>query len=251
MSNKFRQGGGDLKELVEYRSICTQTERFNTAVQHFDYKKDPEIWEEKPRFSPPGPKHEWHDSKEDSPISRTAYIVYLRNSNNIMIRGARNFLREARKGIIERAVLGIWQRNVKTSGNVDDVLASSSHNGIATIRRNILVGIELNKDTNKEHAKIERQVILQHLAASYLNPETGILTLMTDLEDRWHFFWFAEGKRLMRYEATRSEARFLIQYSLDKLGSEAEHISTPTSFLNRSCWSDLFSTLDTITEAKF
>ena len=87
--------------------------------------------------------------------------------------------------------------NVKTPGNID--VASSSHQSIATIRQNILVGIELKKDTNKEHAKIERQV-LQHLAG-YLNPETGILTLITDLDHRWHF-------RLMRYEATNPKPDF-------------------------------------------
>lgn len=176
-------------------------------------------------------------------------MAYLRNPNNIMLpRGTQLLEGSSDKELLSVRFLGFG--NVKTSGNIDVVLASSSHQSIATIRQNILVGIELKKDTNKEHAKIERQVILQHLAASYLNPETGILTLMTDLNDRWHFFWFAEGKRLMRYEATKSEARFLIQHSLDKLGSEAEQISTPTSFLNRSCWNDLFSSkLDTITEA--
>lgn len=252
----------DLKEVVEYvrnqkaeseTLVISEpkTERFNTAVQHFDYKKYPAIWEKKPSFGPSGPKHEWHESKEDSPVNRTAYMAYLRDSSNIVLpQGTQLFEGNSDKELLSVRFLGFG--NVKISGNIDVVVASSIHQSIATIRQNILVGIELKKDTNQEHAKIERQVILQHLAASYLNPETGILTLMTDLDDRWHFFWFAEleGKRLMRYEATRSEAKFLIQHSLDSPGSEAEQISTPASFLNRSCWNDLFSSkLDTITEA--
>ena len=118
---------------------------------------------------------------------------------------------------------------------------------IATAGQRILEGIELKKDPNHEHAKIERQVILQHLAASYLHADTGILTTMTDLKDRWHFFWFAEGKLLMRYEATRTEATFLTQHSQD----EAGQTSNPISFLNRACWKDLFSSqLDSIVEVK-
>ena len=68
--------------------------------------------------------------------------------------------------------------NVKIKGSIDVVMAASHHQHISTVRQNILVGIELKKDTDKEDAKIDRQVILQHVAASYLNPDTGILTIM-------------------------------------------------------------------------
>ena len=47
----------------------------------------------------------------------------------------------------------------------------------------------------------------------------------------------------MRYESTESEARFLIEHMLD----EPESVSTPTSFLSRACWNDLF--LDSIAES--
>merc|ERR1712032_108352 len=99
------------------------------------------------------------------------------------------------------------------------------------------------KDTNKAYTNIERQVTLQHMAASYLNPNTGLLTVMTDLHDRWHFFWFTKNKRLMRYESTESEARFLIEHMLD----EPETVSTPTGFLSRASWNELF--LASITES--
>jgi hypothetical protein len=60
----------------------------------------------------------------------------------------------------------------------------------------MLAGIELKKDSNRDDARTERQVTLQHMAASYLNPNTGILTFMTDLNQRWHFFWFySAGKQ--------------------------------------------------------
>ena len=59
--------------------------------------------------------------------------------------------------------------------------------------------------------------------------------MMTDLNDRWNFYWFAEraGKmHMMIYEATRSEALYLIEHSQDREGT----ISTPESFLTRSSW---------------
>lgn len=42
----------------------------------------------------------------------------------------------------------------------------------------------------------------------------------------------------MRYESTGSEARFLIEHMLDEPGSS---ISTPTGFLSRASWNDLFA----------
>ena len=55
---------------------------------------------------------------------------------------------------------------------------------------------------------------------------------------------------MLRYEATKSEARFLTQHALDEQGrNEQASVSTPTSFLNRACWNDLFSSgLDTASE---
>jgi hypothetical protein len=221
-------------------------------MHRFDFKKDAPKWLDKPdSIDPPGQPHTWLESKADSPENRAAYMAYLRNSDNISL-PPETQLFEASSDKDLLSVKFFEFGNVKTSGNTDVVLASSRHQSIVTVRQNILVGIELKKDTNKAHSRIERQVILQHLAASYLNPDTGILTIMTDLQHRWHFFWFEKRKRLMRYEATRSEAMFLIRHSQDEEGAnEQKRVSCPTSFLNRACWKDLFSSqLDSIAEVK-
>ena len=62
-------------------------------------------------FDLPGPKHKWYDSKEDSPENRTAYMEYLRNppKNYASWRHAAH-RGQLGEGFIERAVLGIWQR---------------------------------------------------------------------------------------------------------------------------------------------
>ena len=80
--------------------------------------------------------------------------------------------------------------DVKVSGNVDVPLVSCHHQSLAKVRENLLAAFEFKKDSNMDHTGIERQVTLQHMAASCLNPDTGMLTVMTDLCSQWHFFWF-------------------------------------------------------------
>ena len=228
-----------------------KTQAFNDAMDKFDIKKDGANWEDKPNEGelldqPPPQPYEWLTSKEDSSENRKGYMEYLGDPNNIELPENTQLF----EGDLDKNLLSVRFLRfdcLKVSGNIDVILASSHHQSIATVRQNILVGIELKKDTNRKDQQIERQVTLQHVAASYLNPDTGVLTVMTDLKDRWHFFWFAKPRRVLRYEATKSEARFLIKHSLDKKESNSD-VSTPDFFLDRACWNDLYQSLDSIAE---
>ena len=219
-----------------------ETERYAKAMSRIGVLKDAPLWNDKPTSLPNAPpRFTWLASKEDSPENRVAYMAYLRNNENLVLpRDTIIF-----DGNSDGEFLNVQMEGfrIKTSGNIDVPLANNRHQSLATVKENMLGAFELKKDTNREHAKIERQVTLQHIAASYLNPNTGLLTVMTDLHDRWHFFWFTKDKRLMRYESTESEARFLIEHMLD----EPESVSTPTGFLARASWNDLF--LASITES--
>jgi hypothetical protein len=75
------------------------------------------------------------------------------------------------------------------------------------------------------------------LAASFLNADTGILTIMTDLCRRWHFYWFSDQKNaLMKHEASsKGEAYYLTRHMM-----ETKNTSTPKDFLNRASWNDMF-----------
>lgn len=214
-----------------------ETQRYSNAMSRIGVVKNAPLWNDKPSDLPNAPpRFTWLPSKEDSTENRAAYMEYLRNPENIVLpRDAIIFDGNADGEFLNVRMEGF---RVKTSGNIDVLLAESRHQSLATLRENLLGAFELKKDTNKEHAKIERQVTIQHLAASYLNPNTGILTVMTDLHDRWHFFWFTKNKQLMRYEATGSEARFLIEHMLDEPTGNC--VSTPTGFLSRASWNDLF-----------
>ena len=224
-----------------------QTEQYNKAVANLEIIKDAAIWKNKPsedELPTPQQVHEWLSSKEDSEENRKRYMEYLCNPDNIKLPDGTQLF----EGSSEKDLLSVRFsefENVKTSGNIDVIMVYSHHQCTATVRQNILVGIELKKDTNKKNGTIERQVTLQHIAASYLNPNTGVLTIMTDLNNRWWFYYFAEDKRLLRYEASKSEAIFLIQHSLNK-SDEEERL--PDYFLKRACWNDMYRKLDPIPE---
>ena len=212
-----------------------ETRTFGAAMNRIGVRKDAPVWNNKPTNLPSAPpRFKWLASKEDSPENRAAYMAYLRNNKNLVLPPDTIIF----DGNADGELLNVQMEGfrVKTSGSIDVPLANSRHQSLAIVKENMLGAFELKKDTNEAHANIERQVTLQHMAASYLNPNTGLLTVMTDLHDRWHFFWFTKDKRLMRYESTESEARFLIKHMLD--GSET--VSTPTGFLSRASWNDLF-----------
>jgi hypothetical protein len=178
-------------------------------------------------------EHVWLQGKEYSPANREKYMAYLRDVRNIKLpEGGKLF-----EGSSESQFLGVEMEDIeiKVNGNIDVVIAGSHHQDINTTRQHMWGGLELKKrDNTKKPTEILRQVVLQHLAASYLNMDTGILTIMTDLSARWHFFWFSETRnRLLKYEATMAEAHYLIHHMMDK---SVSGVSTPEDFLNRASW---------------
>lgn len=178
----------------------------------------------------------WGPEKEDSPANRSLYLAYLRNNQNIVLPEKSKLFDGTQEG--ELLSTNFASFGVKTKGNIDVVVAHERHQNAKTIRQNMWAGVELKKQDNKKHDEIHRQVVLQHLSASFLNADTGILTIMTDLVTRWHFYWFSEeNKRLMAYEAeSKGEANYLIRHMM---GSSVS-TSAPTDFLNRASWNKMF-----------
>mmetsp|Transcript_12197 Transcript_12197/g.17540 ORF Transcript_12197/g.17540 Transcript_12197/m.17540 type:complete len:317 (+) Transcript_12197:291-1241(+) len=189
-------------------------------------------WLDKPTNLPTAPApFTWGDSNEDSRENRNAYMSYIKE--NIVLPSNTKIL----DGITNSSLLSVEMKNLKISGNIDVVLAGSRHQGLSTARQNMLGAFELKKRENEENTKIERQVILQHMAASYLNPDTGLLMVMTDLHERWHFYWFYDRK-LTKFISTPSEALFLIEHMLEK--PDNFNSSTPTGFLLQASWNETF-----------
>ena len=168
--------------------------KYNRTVKKVGVRLDAAVWDEKPTgledLASRMVSHTWLPGKEDSPDNRRAYMRYLNDQNNITLpNGGKLF---EGNSVDDFLSLDMGALEVKMSGNIDVVLAAERHQDVETTRENMWAGIELKKEENKRHAEIHRQVILQHLCASFLNEDTGIVTIMTDLCDRWHFFWFSK-----------------------------------------------------------
>ena len=177
----------------------------------------------------------WNKGTEDSQDNRRKYMAYLKNKINLP-NGSKIF-DGAKAGNFLSTVFE--SMGIKTKGNIDVVMAAERHQKIATASRHMWAGLELKRQDNNSHGEIRRQVVLQHLSASVLNENRGVLTIMTDLGTRWHFYWFSKGQdAFMEYEATsKGEANYLIRHMKDAAGGTT---SAPTDFLNRASWNEMF-----------
>mmetsp|Transcript_27650 Transcript_27650/g.50202 ORF Transcript_27650/g.50202 Transcript_27650/m.50202 type:complete len:287 (-) Transcript_27650:426-1286(-) len=178
----------------------------------------------------------WFNSKEDSSANRQAYMNYL-GTNVSWPAGHCVTDCNAYKNLLSGTGL---DGKHKISGNIDVVLVAQEDAENGAIRQNIRAGIELKKGTNSGNH--EHQVVLQHLAASSLNPEESVLTVMTDLNQRWHFYWFGRNrKKMYKYVVSASsQAKFLFEHMFDSPDDCIDGIDAstlfPTDFLVRGTW---------------
>ena len=198
--------------------------QYERAVKNIGVAIDAPIWEnstlvgEFNRLGSAMAPFVWDKGKEDCPANRRLYLAYLRKSQNIGIPPQSKIFDG--NGEPELLTTDFVSFGVKTKGNIDVVVAHERHQDAFTTRHNMWAAVELKKQDNKRHGEIRRQVVLQHLSASFLNADTGILTIMTDLGPRWHFFWFSKEKnQLMAYQAqSKGEANYLIRHMMESSG---------------------------------
>ncbi|KAL3909866.1 MAG: hypothetical protein SGILL_007918 [Bacillariaceae sp.] len=231
------------KEVVEYvrkqlREAETlilsrvKSDAYREVTDHLGLKLSAAKWKNRPTDLPDIGVFTWFESEEDGPENREGYMNYLGEKiqwpEGYAITDCNEY-----KELLSVPKLGSGKH--KMSGNIDVVLADMDEVENFTIRQNIRAGIELKKDTDA--GAYEHQIVLQHLAASSLNPNESVLTVMTDLNKRWHFYWFGtQGGRLYRCVArTRSEAKFLLENMFHSSDS-ADATLFPTNFLDRATW---------------
>lgn len=223
--------------------------QYQRAVKNIGVAMDAPIWEnstlvgEFNRLGSAMAPFVWGPGKEDCPANRGLYLAYLRNNQHIGMPPQSKVFDGTEEP--ELLTADFVSFGVKTKGNIDVVVAHERHQETATTRHNMWAGVELKKQDNNNHDEIRRQVVLQHLSASYLNADTGILTIMTDLGPRWHFYWFSKGRnRLMAYHAqSKGEANYLIRHMMGSSGSAPAPTAVPTDFLNRASWNVMFPPL--------
>ena len=202
--------------------------------------------------------HTWLHGDEDSPENIQAYMNYINLEWKPKFRwkDKHEYIDCNEKGAGLESLLDTYHFDGQhsTSGNIDVVLVESPDKAANTIKNNIELGLELKHTKNTgEH---ERQVILQHLAASYLNYDYPVLTLMTDLSTRFTFYWFGKNEKIIwKYKASIAEAMYLLDHMFVKnvaMREESDEEKTfPIDFLigERGTWDSFYTiNMDTIHE---
>lgn len=219
-----------------------QARQYEEVINLLQFKIKGATWEHKGGIRERNTQvHKWHDGNEDSPENIEAYMNYINSELKLKFhwRDEHEYVNCNNKGQGLKALLDTYHFDGKhlTSGNIDVVLVKSANYVAMAIKNNIELGLELKHTRNKgEH---ERQVILQHLAASFLNYEYPVLTLMTDLSERFTFYWFGKEQIIWKYKASIEEAMYLLEHMFVK-NDEVESTQKifPTDFLigERGTW---------------
>jgi len=255
--SKVKVMSQQLKQIVDEESTLQlskpSVEKFDNAMKKIGCKRDTPNWDQDEdtrrtiaSLNESMVDFEWESLKEDSKANHENYMAYLNNSITLPV-DSKLFDGTGTQNLLSTKMESV---EVKTCGNIGVVMAHRRHQDVSIAISHMWAGIELKKANNTDNEGIRRQVILQHLSASHLNRSERVLTIMTDLGRRWHFYWFSKLKNaLMIYKATsKGEANYLISHMMKKTGTT----SAPPDFLNRSTWNEMFpsssSCMDTIAE---
>lgn len=204
------------------------------------------IWKNKPVLDDDGlPDFNWpRNLKEDCTENRVLYMKHLSDNfewptGHVLVDCNNEY----------KTLLNTKNFDGKhsSSGNIDVVVVEQVDADNFALKQNIKAGIEIKLTSNNKDN--EKQVVVQHISASSLNPDFGVLTLMTDLCQRWHFYYFAANghqRQLYKVCTTKYEAAFLLQHMFDQITDEPQ---LPVDFLNRGTWNQfLANSLDLIAE---
>lgn len=223
------------KQMREVETLVfskVKSDVYREVIHDLGMKLTGTEWSVRPTDLPDMDGFTWLTSREDSQENRSRYMSYLGEN----IRWAEGFVITDCHEYKDLLSVPELDGKHKTSGNIDVVLTARKEAENETIRQNIRAGIELKKDTNAgDH---EYQVVLQHLAASSLNPDQSVLTVMTDLNERWIFYWFGSQRGILYKCILRNgnEAKFLFEHMFDDPNSIDANLLFPTNFLVRGTW---------------
>ena len=190
-----------LNEMVEDYVTKKRTIRLSDATQGaktelIDMLHLPEkgaAWPNKPIISQHVDGFTWLKGDEDTDENRQAYMEHLKKILQIP---AGYDLADAQP---DRTLLSVelfrgMAESRKISGTTDVVIAKAVHIRNSAVRNNIESLLELKTVMNMKRKDHSPQTIGEHFAASYLNPDHAIVSVLTDLNSKWIFFWFAFGE---------------------------------------------------------
>jgi hypothetical protein len=196
------------------------------------------LWSNKPSVSQRIDGFSWLNGVEDSTENRTAYMAYLRKILHIPPNYALVDT-HPNKTLLSVELLGLGHLSTsrKVSGTTNVVIAKAEHAVNEAVRNNIEILLELKKPENMKKKGHTPQVIGEHFAASYLNPRHPVVSVLTDLNERWTLFWFASDGddpdvALYRLCLNGGQATAYARYLLDSLLDNSVG-NLPDNFANR------------------
>lgn len=223
----------------EYESISISCVPYNVylkVLQYLRMKLEGAKWDRLPNDTTlklvddfPAGFFCWSSGDENTPANRTAYMEHL---NRFPWPEGCELVNVASKNDL------LSQRfaDFSFTGTIDVALSATGNIRANVVGYNILLGITLKKPVECE-VIYHNQVVMQHLCSSCQNPNTGVLTLLTDLNELWCFFWFGSPWSIFKCCANIMEAKFLLK---NMFNSEVKDCC-PEGFHSRLSWYDCFS----------
>lgn len=122
---------------------------------------------------------------------------------------------------------------IKFKGTTDVLISQRKNIRNNALRQNAAALIGLKRKKQAETIGMhEPQAIVEHTAASILNSEEGVVTILTDLNEEWILYWFDHtGRSLLKLVASRKEAQFLLENLIPHTGIKSAKM--PQDFWHR------------------
>ena len=175
----------------------------------------------------------WSQATENAPAQRTNYMAYLKK---IAWPDGYTIVDSSSKAFC------VTMADYDFNGSIDVILADDSTVESQNELNGIHLGIELKKTIARDEH--DRQVIIEHMCASKSNSALNVLTLLTDLNEQWFFFYFGPERKLFKLRATRPQAVFLLENMFNPENLAAN--TFPECFINRLNWDDFIKSLPQI-----
>jgi hypothetical protein len=226
---------GALQDKLTMRSIAISSineDEYENVLKFLQIRMEAAKWECMPAVTEDADNQgfDWLSSIESSEGNRKAYMDHMKKlpwpeGYNVM-------------DVAYNKMLSCKFANLSFKGSIDVVLATTWNVKEKTVKGNILLGVELKKPlkSEKPESAYWNQVVVQHICASFCNPDTGMLTLLTDLNEYWSFFWFGTTNSIFKISASKALAMFL----LNNMFNANVEGQCPTGFHSRLSWNEIF-----------
>jgi hypothetical protein len=186
----------------------------------------------------------WLPGSEDSDPNRAAYMAYL--GKLLKIPGY-----DLVDAYVEKSLLTVDMPDIrKLSGTTDVAITKTQHAKNEFVKNQIEALLELKKPENMRQKDHTPQAASELFAASYLNRNHAVVSVLTDLNQNWTFFWFAREEEnsaqvcLFKLLLTGNEATAYGKYLLDSVFKESvgdDTLLLPTTFAERLSFQDIMT----------